>query len=74
MAAAILDFWTSDWTLLAARMRRGESGLIPEVVERPFLKLGRYFVAITLDYRATKQLYCRNQQSAAHRGAPARGS
>lgn len=46
MAAAILDFWTSDWTLLAARLRRGESGLIPEVVERPFLKLGRYFVQL----------------------------
>jgi len=46
MAAAILDFWTSDWTLLGARLSRGESGLIPEVLERPFLKLGRYFVQL----------------------------
>lgn len=46
MAASILDFWTSDWESLAARLRSDSSGPIPEILERPFLKLGRYFVQL----------------------------
>ncbi|MGB7931209.1 MAG: hypothetical protein WCH04_03140 [Gammaproteobacteria bacterium] len=41
-AEAILDFWTSDWTSLAARLHKGETGLHPELFERPILKMGRY--------------------------------
>jgi hypothetical protein len=41
-AEAILDFWTSDWSELAARLRNGEPGLHPELFERPILKMGRY--------------------------------
>ena len=41
-AEAILDFWTSDWSELAARLRDGEPGLHPELFERPILKMGRY--------------------------------
>ncbi|MEA3241867.1 MAG: hypothetical protein U9Q19_00335 [Pseudomonadota bacterium] len=41
-AEAILDFWTSDWTSLAARLHKGEVGLHPELFERPILKMGRY--------------------------------
>jgi hypothetical protein len=41
-AQAILDFWTSDWASLAARLRKGEAGLHPELFERPILKMGRY--------------------------------
>ena len=39
---AIVDFWTSDWSRLAERLRRREPGLVPELFERPFLKLGQY--------------------------------
>lgn len=42
MAEAILDFWTSDWSALASRLRKGQVGLDPELFERPVLKLGRY--------------------------------
>ncbi|MCB1871155.1 MAG: hypothetical protein KDI49_03935, partial [Gammaproteobacteria bacterium] len=41
-AEAILDFWTSDWAALSARIRKGERGLNPELFERPILKMGRY--------------------------------
>lgn len=41
MAAAVLDFWTSDWAAMAARLRRGEPGLAPELFERPILKMGQ---------------------------------
>jgi len=41
MAAAILDFWTSDCAAMAARLRRGEPGLSPDLFERPILKLGQ---------------------------------
>jgi len=41
-AVAILDFWTSDWRALAARLRAGDSGLAPDLFERPILKMGRY--------------------------------
>ena len=41
MAAAVLDFWTSDWAAMATRLRRGEPGLAPELFERPILKMGQ---------------------------------
>jgi len=37
MAAAVLDFWVSDWVTLAARLRNGEPGLHPELFERPII-------------------------------------
>ena len=46
MAASILDFWTNDWVALAARLRSSTPGLVPEILERPFLKLGEYFVQL----------------------------
>ncbi len=46
MAASILDFWTNDWLALAARLRSNTPGLVPEILERPFLKLGGYFVQL----------------------------
>lgn len=46
IAAAILDFWTSDWMALSERLRKGESGLQPELFERPVLKLGRLLVQL----------------------------
>ena len=39
---AMVDFWTSDWGKLAGQLRRGDSGLVPTLFERPFLKLGQY--------------------------------
>ena len=41
-AEAILDFWTSDWALLARRLRKKESSLRPQLFERPILKMGHY--------------------------------
>lgn len=46
MAASILDFWTNDWVALAARLRSSTPGLTPEILERPFLKMGGYFVQL----------------------------
>lgn len=46
VAAAILDFWTSDWVALSERLRKGESGLHPELIERPILKLGQLLVQL----------------------------
>ena len=40
MAGAILDFWSSDWSALGLRLRKGEAGLSPELFERPVLRLG----------------------------------
>jgi len=45
-AAAILDFWTSDWVALSERLRKGELGLHPELFERPILKLGDLLVQL----------------------------
>jgi hypothetical protein len=42
MAGAILDFWTTDWVELAARLRQNPDHQAPELLERPVLKLGRY--------------------------------
>jgi hypothetical protein len=41
-AEAILDFWTSDLRGLSALLRDGEPAVIPELFERPILKMGRY--------------------------------
>ncbi len=41
-AEAILDFWTSDWMALAARLRSNQPGLQPELLERPMLKMGHH--------------------------------
>jgi hypothetical protein len=46
VAAAILDFWTSDWVALSERLRKGESGLHPELFERPILKLGNLLIQL----------------------------
>lgn len=41
-AEAILDFWTSDWSALAERLREGDTALLPRWQERPVLKMGRH--------------------------------
>lgn len=46
MAGAILDFWSNDWVALAARLRRGEPGLRPDLFERPVLKLGQILLQL----------------------------
>lgn len=46
MAAAILDFWTSDWGQLGKRMRDGGGGFQPGLFERPVLKLGSLLVQL----------------------------
>ena len=46
IAAAILDFWTSDWVALSERLCKGESGLHPELFERPILKLGNLLIQL----------------------------
>ncbi len=46
VAAAILDFWTSDWVALSERLRKSESGLHPELIERPILKLGNLLIQL----------------------------
>jgi len=46
VAAAILDFWTSDWMAFSERLRKGESGLAPALSERPILRLGSLLVQL----------------------------
>jgi hypothetical protein len=41
LAAATVDFWTSDWSKLATQLRGGASGLKPDLFERPILKMGQ---------------------------------
>lgn len=41
-AEAILDFWTSDWSVLAERLHEGDAALRPRWQERPVLKMGRH--------------------------------
>lgn len=45
-AAAILDFWTSDWAVLSERLRKGKPGLQPELSERPILKFGQLLIQL----------------------------
>lgn len=40
-AAAVVDFWTSDWSKLAAQLQGGAPGLKPDLFERPILKMGQ---------------------------------
>jgi Holliday junction resolvase-like predicted endonuclease len=44
--AAIVDFWTSDWSKLAAQLREGAAGLKPDLFERPILKMGQTLVQL----------------------------
>jgi len=46
MAAAVLDFWTSDWVALAERLRKQEPGLNPQLLERPVLKIGQQLIEL----------------------------
>lgn len=41
-AEAILDFWTSDWSAVAERLREGDVALRPRWQERPVLMMGRH--------------------------------
>jgi hypothetical protein len=45
-AAAIVDFWTSDWSKLATQLRDGAAGLKPDLFERPILKMGQTLVQL----------------------------
>lgn len=45
-ATAIVDFWTSDWSKLAAQLRDGTTGLKPDLFERPILKMGQVLVQL----------------------------
>jgi Holliday junction resolvase-like predicted endonuclease len=46
LTEAIVDFWTSDWSKLAAQLRDGTPGLKPDLLERPILKLGQTLVQL----------------------------
>lgn len=46
MAAAVVDFWTSDWAKLAVQIRDSASGLQPKFFERPILKMGQMLVQL----------------------------
>ena len=45
-AAAVVDFWTSDWSKLATQLRDGVAGLKPDLFERPILKMGQTLVQL----------------------------
>ncbi|MDO8771940.1 MAG: hypothetical protein Q7K57_25150 [Burkholderiaceae bacterium] len=45
-AAAVVDFWTSDWSNLATQLRNGAAGLKPDLFERPILKMGQTLVQL----------------------------
>lgn len=46
MASAILDFWTYDMAVLAARLKKNEPGLQPHLFERPVLRFGATLVQL----------------------------
>ncbi len=46
LTEAIVDFWTSDWSKLAAQLQGGVPGLKPELFERPILKMGQMLVQL----------------------------
>jgi Holliday junction resolvase-like predicted endonuclease len=46
LTEAIVDFWTSDWSKLAAQLQGGAPGLKPELFERPILKMGQMLVQL----------------------------
>ena len=45
-AAAILDFWSSDWAALSDQLKASPSGPRPELLERPVLKFGEVLVQL----------------------------
>ena len=45
-AAAVVDFWTSDWSKLATQLRDGAAGLKADLFERPILKMGQTLVQL----------------------------
>lgn len=45
-AAAVLDFWTSDWVALSECLQKGEPVLLPELFERPILKFGNLLIQL----------------------------
>jgi Holliday junction resolvase-like predicted endonuclease len=45
-AAAVVCFWTSDWSKLATQLRDGTAGLKPNLFERPILKMGQTLVQL----------------------------
>jgi Holliday junction resolvase-like predicted endonuclease len=45
-ASAILDFWTYDMAVMAARLQKSEPGLQPHLFERPVLKFGATLVQL----------------------------
>ncbi len=45
-AAAVVDFWTSDWSKLATQLRDDAAGLKPNLFERPILKMGQTLVQL----------------------------
>lgn len=46
MAAAILDFWSSDWAELSSQVQAQGAGLRPELLERPVLKFGPLLIQL----------------------------
>lgn len=46
LTEAIVDFWTSDWSKLAAQLQGGAPGLKPDLFERPILKMGQTLVQL----------------------------
>ena len=46
LAAAIVDFWTSDWSKLTTQLQGSAPGLKPELFERPILKMGQMLVQL----------------------------
>ncbi len=46
LTEAIVDFWSSDWSKLAAQLQDGSPGLKPELFERPILKMGQMLVQL----------------------------
>ncbi len=41
-AESVIDFWTSDWVVLAAQLCQGTAGVHPQLFERPVLKMGQH--------------------------------
>ncbi len=46
MAAAIVDFWAHDMFAEAERLQKGDPGLAPRLIERPYLQFGQQLVQL----------------------------
>ena len=46
LTAAVVDFWTSDWSKLAAQWHENSASLKPNLFERPILKMGQMLVQL----------------------------